>query len=469
LYDFFSPLNPTVNLCDPKVIYDPGADRFILFTQGCDGFAIPNQVLLAFSQTNNPTNSWWVYGLTGDPLGNNSWLDYPKIGISNNEFYLTGNLYSSSGNYVQSVIYQITKASGYGGNNSLQWQFWSNIAGNPFTLQPLSWGHGSTYGPGIYLVASRSGGGNIIQFYDLTNDMTASNETLNYMPVTVDAYTVPPPGLQPNGLYMDTGDNRMMDGFYLNGTAHFVFSEAKGDWSAIRYNRLDVANLAYQYQQTYNTGVRDYSYGSVASFTNDPSDKTVLVGFVAVGESNAPEYRVKYYGDNMETASSILVKGGTGSVSANFCYDPDREFVRWGDYTGMSRKHNSSNPKIWTSSCFGKSNGSWGTWIAEINDDGNVPVLENDGPAIGLNVAPNPASNGRFTVNVRVEAIEEADFKLIDQQGKTVANLYRGHLLPGENQFSFLQDALATGAYYLVITSTSTHKILANEKVMVTH
>ena len=34
---------------------------------------------------------------------------------STNEFYVTGNLFFNNGNYNQTVVYQITKSSGYNG------------------------------------------------------------------------------------------------------------------------------------------------------------------------------------------------------------------------------------------------------------------------------------------------------------------------------------------------------------------
>ncbi len=467
LVDFFSNLSPNPNLCDPKVIYDPGADRFILYTQVCTGFAVPNQILLAFSQSNNPLGAWWIYGVDGDPLNDNSWLDYPKIGVSTNEFYLTGNLFFNNGNYNESIVYQFTKSSGYNGE-TLQYQVWSDIDGNPFTIQPLSWGQGSTYGPGVYLVATDALGGNVVRFYDLTNDLTAVNEAMVQFPINVPAYSPPPNAVHAgSNTPLDSGDSRMMDGFYLDGTAHFVFSEDVDNWSSIRYCRLNVSAQTIDFQQISFPGEKDYSYASVASFATSQADKTTVVGFLSSGNVDFPEFRIKYYDNDMNTVGSTLVKNGNTSVSTNFCFDPDANYIRWGDYSGMARRHNATGREIWMSGCFGKTGGNWGTWIAEILDDGNVATGEKDDAQAQVAVAPNPVVQETFTIKVIVDEIELASFRLMDQQGRLVEELYEGRLLPGENLFSFSQNALSNGTYYLVITSTSTQKILANEKIMV--
>ncbi|HQI71082.1 MAG TPA: hypothetical protein PLT47_10055, partial [Bacteroidales bacterium] len=139
------------HVCDPVVIYDAGSDRFIFFAQESSGVSTKSKLLIFFSKTNNPQNGWWYYKLTGNPLDDESWFDYPKLAVSTNELYITGNLFYDSGGFNESVLYQINKISGYSGS-SMSWQYWHNISGSPFTLLPVSYGQGGSYGPGCYLV-----------------------------------------------------------------------------------------------------------------------------------------------------------------------------------------------------------------------------------------------------------------------------------------------------------------------------
>jgi hypothetical protein len=284
LYDFYKRYSPDVSsrLCDPKILYDVSADRFIFYAQICDGVPANSKVIISFSTSNDPTGDWNMYSLTGNPLNNNSWFDYPKIGISKNELYVTGNLYSASGQYRQSVVYQIPKAAGYQGR-TLNWQYWHNIPGAPFTLLPLTYGQTGSYVPGVYLVASVSGGSSSLKFYDLTDDMSASNEELKYYSLSTAAYAPPTNAAQkgsPN--YLDTGDCRMQDGFYLNGVAHFVFSVGEDNWGAIRYYRLKVDDFSsLRYFTIHHSGVKDYAYPAVASYSTSTSDQSAIVVFTA--------------------------------------------------------------------------------------------------------------------------------------------------------------------------------------------
>lgn len=82
--------NTITNTYDPFVIYDSGADRFIFFAQECSGNSANSFLLICFSKTNNPNDGWWTYKLTGNPLNNNTWFDYPKLAVSTNELYIAG-------------------------------------------------------------------------------------------------------------------------------------------------------------------------------------------------------------------------------------------------------------------------------------------------------------------------------------------------------------------------------------------
>jgi len=469
LYNFFGVLNPPPDLCDPKLIYDALADRYVLYTQVCNAQPSARQVLLAFSKTNNPINGWWVYAITGNPLNDYSWLDYPKIGVSNKEFYLTGNLYygGSGGGYNQSVLYQIPKQAGYSGQ-SLNWQYWYDMDGNPFTLLPLPQGQGKNYGPGTYLIASRSGGGSSLQFYDLTDDMSASNERLDYYQVNVPAYEVPPLAGQASSPYpLDGGDCRSMDGFYLNGVAHFVFTVDNDNWASVSYNRINVNDLKVTQALITFPGEKDYAYPSVASFSKDANDQSALVGFLASGIDYDPEIRVKYYDNAMNTASSLLVKEGDGGIGDG-CYNPERDLCRWGDYSGMSRKHNASTNTVWMSGCYGGWLDSWETWIAEIKDSGTPIATDEPGrSAAQMSAFPNPVRQQRFTAVVAASRATPVVFRFLSANGSLVQELYRGSLLPGDNSFSFHTGHLPPGHYVLQAASTDNNTILAHEKVVI--
>ena len=75
---------------DPKVIYDESADRFIAVclngTSDSTSYAI-----IGFSQTNDPAGNWNLYKISGNPLNDTTWSDFPIIKITQNELFLTLN------------------------------------------------------------------------------------------------------------------------------------------------------------------------------------------------------------------------------------------------------------------------------------------------------------------------------------------------------------------------------------------
>lgn len=453
-------------VCDPTVFYDAGADRFILFCQEYP-LGANDKIVICFSKTNNPANGWWVYTLTGDPLSVGDAFDYPKIAVSNNELFISGNLYSEPGNhYDQSVVYQIDKTEGYSGA-SLSWQYWSGITGSPFTLLPVSYGQNSTYGPGIYLVSTENNGGASINLYEITNDQYNS-PVMNYYPVVTTAYS--PAG---NAAQLGTSCQlnsglagcRALSGFYLNGTIHFVFHcDIGSGWCGINYNRLNVSLLTDQSSEVGDAGTVDFAYPSVVSYATSPSDASVMIGFGVSGASIYPEIGVINCDNSMNWSPNYtIVHKGKGYVSYT-----SNTLERWGDYSGITRFHAGTSPTIWMNGGYGTSTGYWSTWIAEVSgmntSDAGINSLTS-ASATSANVYPNPIVNifcVDFTLNT---ATANLSIDIMDINGKMVKQLYTGQGREGDNNFSFNKANLSAGIYFLVIKNGE--QIIKNEKIVI--
>jgi hypothetical protein len=446
-------------VCDPVVIYDNQQDRFILFFQESSGTAAGSKLCICFSKSNNPANDgWWKYAITGNPLNDGSWFDYPKMGISTNELYISGNLFYESGGYNESVLYQINKASGYTGSG-LDWNYWYNISGSPFTLLPVSYGQTGGYGPGCYLVSTESAGDNIIHLYDLTDDLH-NNASLNHYVVSTTSYSpAADANQQGSNDLLDNGDNRTQSGFYLNGLIHFVFhSDINNGWNGINYNRLNVSALTNTSSTFGMSGTFDYSYPSIASFGTNVNDKSVMISFLRSGSSIYPQCNVVNCDNNMNWSASTIVKEGE-----NFVGQMSSSTERWGDYTGACRKYNSTSPKVWVNGMFGNIDNVWDTWIAEIgvNSSGiNEISKENK-----VKIYPNPIIH-QYHLEFESNQAENIEILLLSSEGKQIQNLYKGMTFIGKNAFSFNQGALETGEYFLVV-KTSQNQIRINEKIII--
>jgi PKD repeat protein len=189
-----------------------------------------------------------------------------------------------------------------------------------------------------------------------------------------------------------TNDCKTLSAFYADGTIHFVF-ETRGDdfHTKVNYCRLNTADLT---QKTLQFGLQpfEYAFPSVAPFSASNTDKSVLIGFLRTGGSIYPEFRVAAVDHDMNYSGSVLVKEGESFV------DHDAGALeRWGDYTGISRRHSANGVEIWVSGSYGEDNDNGssnvlGTWIAQVTN-GQIQAPVADFTSDVLNVSSGEAVN----------------------------------------------------------------------------
>ena len=77
----------------------------------------------------------------------------------------------------------------------------------------------------------------------------------------------------------------------------------------------------------------------------------------------------------------------------------DDGVVRWGDYTGITRKQNAGSPEVWLAGHYGKwdtgfLSGAFHSWIAQIRTDNSINLASmSQAPNNKLNITPNPIYN----------------------------------------------------------------------------
>ena len=109
--DFWSSLNPRF-ISDPHVVYDPYGKRWI-FTMIADFFLPTSSVLLAVSETSDPTGVWNLYRVIVDEKGK-TFADFPLLGFNENWITVSVNMYPDAGGFfVESRIFAFDKADVY--------------------------------------------------------------------------------------------------------------------------------------------------------------------------------------------------------------------------------------------------------------------------------------------------------------------------------------------------------------------
>ena len=108
----------TQNFGDPTVVWDPGADRWIIsdfaFALNAGSPVAPYFQCFAVSRTGDPVSGgWYFYALQTSDL----FPDYPKVGVWPDALYLTANMFA--GNTFKNVrVWALNKAQMYAGTGA---------------------------------------------------------------------------------------------------------------------------------------------------------------------------------------------------------------------------------------------------------------------------------------------------------------------------------------------------------------
>jgi len=452
--DFFTGNDITSKLYDPKVIFDSDKNRFIMVVLH-GSKANVSKVLLAISYSDNPrTDGWYYYTIEADPTNSNSWFDYPGLGQSTNDIFITGNLFSDDGVSNESLIFQIDKTSIYN-RQTIKYYYYSGLSNTPinaFSIYPVSYGLKGNYGPGMYFVNAKSGGSDKLRLWYI-DDAFTGNPNLSSYTISVPPYA--PAGnagqLGTNDV-LDSGDSRILGAFYLNGIVHVVHNTNEGNgWGYLNYHRINIQSLNAQSATFGLQGSYDYAYPCLTCYANNKNDLSVMIGFLRSGDDIYPQFRVVFCDQNMDWSGSVLVNSGESYVDLL-----NGTTERWGDYIGSCRQYsNSTYPRIWINGSYGSdvpSESRYDTYrsaIAEIYTI--VSDTENESKKeLSTTVFPNPISN-TFNYSFNLNAAQQISIRLLNSEGKAVKAFYNDYLISGTHNLSFNKDNLSAGNYLLEV------------------
>lgn len=105
-----------LNVFDPRIVYDQGADRWLAT---CDSHrrSAAASVLFAVSDTDDPTGNWTFYRIDADPT-DVFWSDFPDIGFNSTWIAITNNMYGvSDDGYGGNAMWVIDKSTALAGGS----------------------------------------------------------------------------------------------------------------------------------------------------------------------------------------------------------------------------------------------------------------------------------------------------------------------------------------------------------------
>lgn len=356
---------------DPKALYDPENDRFIVvFLNGTSPTF--SKIILAFSSTGNPADSWNLYYLTGNPLNDTTWSDYPAIAITGGELFITVNqiipgLPWQTG-FSQSLIWQIDKMAGFAGDSLLNATLWKNIRfgdGPIRNLNPVG-GGSRIYGPNMFLLSNRNFAiqNDTVFIVEITGPQEDPSSTLKINFALTDVtYGVPPAARQFGGHTFDTNDGRILGGFLENDKIQFVSNTIDTNTGLAAVYHGIISNL---YGSTSIKGkiigdtAMDFGYPNISYSGKQGCDNEALITFNHTSPAVFSGFSAVFFSNAGKYSESLKVKEGDNYVNIL-----SGVYERWGDYSGSQRKYNEPG-KVWAVGSFGNAQRRNATWVAEL-------------------------------------------------------------------------------------------------------
>lgn len=381
---------------DPKVIYDPQDDRFILVLLSGNN-SNTSQIIVSFSSSSDPLDEWHHYLLDGDPSNKGIWTDFPSIGLSSEDFFISGNLFTNQSSFEETVVWQMDKDAGYAGEDEIETVIFEDVeipnGNNAFTIKPTVINNDSEYGPNYYMFSTRWGGNTLFLFE--IDDKVENDPELNVFGVSTPvSYSYPPSGDQKGSdKTMDTGDIRAKSAFVQNNKIFMSFgSQHSSGHAGVYVAKIDLSDFSIE-SKIFGENNYDWGHPSIAPFGYDDEDETFVVGYLRTNGEIFPEMRAFVVDENLNQSEAVMVKTGESPITLL-----DGESQRWGDYSFAFKRFNATTPTVWYTGCYGLSN-SYGNFIAEL--------VRVDNP--GVNIAEFSASPTSGNKPLEVNFTDESE------------------------------------------------------------
>lgn len=449
LASFSLDLNIVGGKFDPKAIYDPEEDRFILvFLSG--NTPLNSNIIVAFSTTNQLDDPWNLFSLPGDPIQDSTWSDYPALTITDDELFITVNQIipgvSWQVGFSQSIIWQLNKTAAFEGDTTLQSTLWTEINFNDQPIRNLNpvKGGSQPYGPNAYFISNRNFDlqNDTVFIVEITDNASSQDATAVVKYSRTDTpYGVPPEARQQGSHRFDTNDGRWLGAFLENDRIQFVgntVNPATG-LSAVYHGFID----SLEHTNPPVTGVilgdvgpdsMDFGYPNIVYIGEHGCDDESVIIFEHTSPTVYAGYSAVSYNNWHEYSKRTVVKEGDSFVNVL-----SGGYERWGDYTGLQRKYNEPGT-VWAAATYGKVNRSNGTWITSLTMSDSVPPIAT--PQQQLTNASLNGSDGSISVTV-TGGYEPLTYAWNDAQSSTTTQAVD----------------LAHGTYTLTITDAKNCKV----------
>jgi hypothetical protein len=475
----------TGSFFDPKLIYDPVNNRFVFVCVYYETGNINSKIITLVSVNEDP-DAGWICRVIDNPSPSAEWWDYPLIGQSEKDIYISvSDVLTANKTRLSSDIYQIPKSSIYV-LGTFPYNVFDDILdidNLPATILPITDGipliNGqiNSYGPGIYLASNLTTPSiSKVSLFDVTDDFSILGipPMLKYDISLPKGFEVPDAVLQSStNRRLDPGDSRYQSGFYAEGSIHLVNTTSLGELNSIgilsnantiNYLRIPVANLAgYEFTRIkpsiLGVDLHSYGYPSICHIGSSKENKSVAITYLASGDNINPEIRCVTINDAMQTSQESTFRSADGSLMGTLPNIINNPLDRWGDYSSIQRVYDRDEcPTFWTAGTFGnidnKYQSFYGSNLCFTTSTIFTSTFEKD-----IKIYPNPTKKN-FNVVVVSSEPQDVRLNLIDLAGRQLmATNFK--LTTGENIIPINTLSLVAGNYFIQLINHRNEKRFA--------
>lgn len=357
-------------LFDPRVVYDPGFNRWIITADARAESATVQRFFFAVSQTADPLGAFYIYqvNVSNDSgVDNGVQWDFPQVGFDQNAVIFTANFFNTAGGFIDARMFTVAKSLLYNGpGQTLSPTLFIGLAGTlapPIVLDT---------NPNTYLVVADAPD-NKITLYTLTNSATAP--ALASATIPVPAFAIPPDAAQPGTTaVLDSLDGRFVNASTQIGNSLFqVHTINIGGYARPMFYEFDTVNKVVLQSGTFSRSSTSHDFNASIAANRF---KGVFVTWSSTDPDNSVNAEVRFSGRLHTDTSGVIPSPGSLLYGSNTFYNVTGSGTqRWGDYSAVSLDPADStgltawivNERILTTT-------TWGSRIGSIKLPGTISL-----------------------------------------------------------------------------------------------
>ena len=493
--DFFAPNSPSY-LFDPRVIYDPFDNRYVVIIDDQLDFTNINYIHLAVSVSDDPNDGLYLQKInTKTEVGGfETWLDFPALAVGPDAIYITGNMFTFNFYVYRGSRLWILDKGLYNGTDTSTVAIYdpsteSGLSSQAFTLIPSRMNAflpvSSTNGTvGTFLYSAEwnedDPDQDLIALFRVDDPLGALGgpyfnvQFLDPGDIHDNTAGVPLAPQKGTDVKIDFGDDRAQSLFWNGDTllGASTVNPPTGDdagqatvfWFAVSTGNLDSLILFQQGFIGANDITPNAAVGYPAIASNYKGD--IGIGFSVSGDSiYAGSYFTIHQSTDpagvvqptqvMQPGVDYYVRSGSSSHTGN----------RWGDYSEIALDPTDEyyfwifNQYAWTRGDYDEmtqEDGRWSTTFARVNPGSPPSAIENDLIVPPLNFSLeqnfpnpfNPMTTIKYEINTSAGNSVNVNLSVYNALGQLVKVLVNQKQQPGRHSVVFDGTGFSNGLYF---------------------